>query len=178
MGSPNTININSNDSFDNINKYLTEFTAKNLSTYEKISKLLDIHTIMSQRGNAISNEDFLSILIYHVTKLNPKNIYLNEEFIRLFRYKKKLIESEMFALTNLNAALTFLEELTINDLPDGIKDCLTERDYHLFKNKISETIILPTNVSDKDNVLTINNVDLIESNSKNFSWTNFIIEYT
>lgn len=124
----------------------------------------------------MSNDDFLSILIYNFIKLNPKNIFLNEESFKLFRYKKKLIEGGMFVLTNLNGALTFLEELTINDLPDGIKDCLTESDYHLFKNKISETIILPVDVSYKDDVLTINNIDLIESNSKKFSWNNFICE--
>lgn len=173
LGMSNTIRMENNDLHDNLNKNLIELTANLMSPYDKISKLLDMHNIMSRRGNAISNDDFLSILIYHIIELNPKNIFLTEEFIKLFRYKKRLIESEMFALTNLNAALMFLEGLTLNDLPDKIKDSLTEDDYLLFKNKISDTIILPTNVIDKENTLTINNVGMIESNSKNFIWTNF-----
>lgn len=178
LGISDTVSMDSSDLHDIINNNFTDLIIKCISPYEKISKLLDIHNILSQKGNATSNDDFLSVLIYYIIKLNPKNIFLNEEFIKLFRYKKKLVESEMFALTNLNAALMYLEGLILNDLPNHLKNNLTEDECSLFKNKISDIITLPSTkntieVIEGQNIPTINNKDLVNSNTPNFGWSNY-----
>lgn len=181
LGVSVTVDMDTRGFHDRIEKNLTDLIVECVSPYEKVSKLLDIHNIMSQEGNAISNDDFLSVLIYYIIKVNPKNIFLNEEFIKLFRYKKKLIESELFVLTNLNAALKFLEGLTLNDLSGQLKDDLIENENSLFKSKISDTVILPSaeniiEVNNKSSIFTINNTDVADPNSTNFGWTNFMGE--
>ncbi|KAG0660985.1 hypothetical protein C6P44_002926 [Monosporozyma unispora] len=141
LGVSDSVDLNNEALHNSIDHSLNEMIFQSISPYEKISKVLEVHDIMTV-GKAVSNDDFLSVLIYHIIKLKPKTIFLNEEFIKLFRYKKKLVENEMFALTNLDAALMFIEGLTVNDFSKELQEELDHEESKLFQEKISDVILL------------------------------------
>lgn len=141
LGVSDSVDIKNEDLHNKIDASLNKMIFQSISPCEKIAKVLEVHDIMTA-GKAVSNDDFLSVLIYHIIKLNPKNVFLNEEFIKLFRYKKKLVENEMFALTNLDAALMFIEGLTLNDFPKELQVQLKDEERLLFEGKISDNVKL------------------------------------
>lgn len=137
-----------NDEFDsiqsiaNIKMVLDDFANNVIAPGEKCKCLLKMYEIM-ENSKAMSNDDFLSLLIYYVIKCPMLHIFLNMEFVRLFRIKKKLVDSELFAITNLEAALVFIEGLTLDDLPQLLRDNLTDREKSLFAVPISRKVKLP-----------------------------------
>ncbi|CAL9738184.1 protein Muk1p [Monosporozyma servazzii] len=165
LGVSDSVDINNEELHNKIDASLNKMIFQSISPYEKIAKVLEVHDIMTT-GKAVSNDDFLSVLIYHIIKLNPKNVFLNEEFIKLFRYKKKLVENEMFALTNLDAALMFIEGLTLDDFPKELQARLKDEERLLFEGKISDSIELS---SSQDNAMIehteskIDNTDYLSS---------------
>lgn len=129
--------------FEEIKDILYEFTYHSISPCEKIKALLKLHEIMTY-SQEMSNDDYLSLLIYYIITIVPRDIFLNAEFIRLFRYKKKLVETESFALTNLEAALVFVEGLTKNDFSNELQDKLTVNESKILENSISSRVSLPS----------------------------------
>lgn len=124
-----------------------ELTQFSISPFEKSQILLKLHEIIMY-SETMSNDEYLSLLIYYLIIVGPKHIFLNVEFIKLFRYKKKLIESELYAVTNLVAGLVYIEGLTYKDFPDDvilIKDELNERQMKVLKDSISSKIQLSGN---------------------------------
>ncbi|AET37419.1 guanine nucleotide exchange factor MUK1 Ecym_1169 [Eremothecium cymbalariae DBVPG len=104
-----------------LGEHLKTLVEDRMSPVEKMAQLLQIHEKMTRLKDASSNDDYLSLLLYDII-LNPvKMLYLNIQFIKLFRFNKKLVANEQYALTNMTAAMYFLENLTINDLPDTVK---------------------------------------------------------
>lgn len=130
--------------FEEIKEILFEFTYHSISPCEKIKALLKLHEIMTY-SQEMSNDDYLSLLIYYIITIVPRDIFLNAEFIRLFRYKKKLVETESFALTNLEAALVFVEGLTKSDFSNEMQDKLTESEGKILESSISSKVALPSN---------------------------------
>ncbi|AMD20800.1 HDR058Cp [Eremothecium sinecaudum] len=117
LGMPDSINFNS----ELLGGYLRVLVEDRISPFEKMMQLLDMHDSMTELGNATSNDDYLPMLLY-VIIMNPINtLYLNILFIRLFRYHKKLVANEQYVVTNMTAAMCFLENLTYEDLPDSVK---------------------------------------------------------
>lgn len=139
LGIPETVKI---ESLDEIEAVLQDFINHTVSPTEKVALLLKIHEYMMY-SHEMSNDEFLSLLIYYVIKVCPQKIFLNTEFIRLFRYKKKLIQKELYALTNLEAALVFLEGLTMNDFSSELQDQLSLHEQTLLASSISNKINLP-----------------------------------
>ena len=129
--------------FKEIKEILYEFTYHSISPCEKIKALLKLHEIMTY-SQEMSNDDYLSLLIYYIITIVPRDIFLNAEFIRLFRYKKKLVETESFALTNLEAALVFVEGLTKSDFSNELQDKLTENEGKFLESSISSRVSLPS----------------------------------
>ncbi|EJS41365.1 muk1p [Saccharomyces arboricola H-6] len=129
--------------FEEVKDILYEFTYHSISPCEKIKALLKLHEIMTY-SQEMSNDDYLSLLIYYIITIVPRDIFLNAEFIRLFRYKKKLVETESFALTNLEAALVFVEGLTKDDFSNELKDKLTENEGKVLESSISSKVSLPS----------------------------------
>ncbi|CAI4053384.1 guanine nucleotide exchange factor MUK1 SKDI_16G2020 [Saccharomyces kudriavzevii IFO 1802] len=163
--------------FEEIKDILYEFTYHSISPCEKIKALLKLHEIMTY-SQEMSNDDYLSLLIYYIITIVPRDIFLNAEFIRLFRYKKKLVETESFALTNLEAALVFVEGLTKDDFSNELKDKLAENEGKILESSISSKVSLPskttmmhkTNGSNNTNIgdivtPTIQRPDVTRSNS-------------
>lgn len=152
--------------FDNLNNGTT------ISPYGKINILIQIHEVL-QKWNAHSNDEFLPMLIYYIIKIKPNNLFLNINFIKLFRYKKKLIENELFVLTNFEAALVFIESLTISDLPEQLREQHFATDNEkLFICKITDMIEVPIITNNKD----IQMIESINYNSNTNHLTNHDVE--
>lgn len=128
--------------FDVIQEILSDLASHSVSPGEKADLLLKVHQSMTH-SHEMSNDEFLSLIIYYTVKVCPRNIFLNTEFIRLFRYKKKLVQKELFALTNLEAALVFVEGLTVNDFPPDLQGKLSANELKLLESPISSKISLP-----------------------------------
>lgn len=154
------------ESSNEIEAVLDKFTNESISPTEKVSLLLQFHEIMMY-SHEMSNDEFLSLLIYYIIKISPRHIHLNTEFVRMFRYKKKLIQKELYALTNLEAALVFLEGLTLSDFSCELQDQLSIDERDLLESSISSKISLPTMTTD-DNLMIpseVPNSGVIRSNS-------------
>lgn len=121
---------------------LEKLVYDSIAPHEKLQYLLKLHDDM-MTFNHTSNDDFLSTLIYLIIHQPVKNIFLNVQFIKLFRYKKKLIEKELYALTNLEAALTFVQSLTVADLPEDTKGKLSQEERKILDTAITNKVALP-----------------------------------
>lgn len=128
---------------DKLSEHLERLVYESIAPHEKLENVLKMHDDMIMSLNHLSNDDFLSTLIYLVIKKPVKSIFLNLQFIRLFRYSKKLVEKELYALTNLDAALTFVENLTLNDFPAGFGSDLSTEEQKELAIAISSKIALP-----------------------------------
>lgn len=149
LGIPESIDLNDETRNKELHNSLTKFTYFSISPYDKAQILLNFHDSMTY-SKEMSNDEFLSMLIYYIIKFRPKKLFLNAEFIKLFRYKKKLIQKELYALTNLEAALLFIEGLTLTDFSIELQDELSSQDRKILESKVSDIITLP-NVNSKNN---------------------------
>ncbi|CCC69203.1 hypothetical protein NCAS_0C02130 [Naumovozyma castellii] len=147
-----TINENKDES-NTIEKLFDQFLLYSISPFEKIDILLKIHKSMAFYSKEMSNDEFLSLLIFYIIKFSLKRTFLNAEFVKLFRYKKKLVENELFVLTNVEAALMFVEGLTFNDFSDKLINKLKPEERKLLECPISEKITLPKIPSDCDKTI-------------------------
>lgn len=154
LGIPDFINFDHENSYEEIKKIWRIFSIEAIAPYEKLEKLLKLHELMME-SKAKSNDEFLSMLIYYIIRVRPKNIFLNFQFISLFRYKRKLVQNELYALTNLEAALTFIEGLTLNDFSDEFQRELGDKERDLFERNISKRVVLP--IINESSTNTINN---------------------
>ncbi|CCH62639.1 hypothetical protein TBLA_0H03570 [Henningerozyma blattae CBS 6284] len=136
-----------------IKDVLINFTQYSIPPFEKSKILLKLHEIL-KLTDSMSNDEFLSLLIYYLIKTKPKHIFLNIEFIKLFRYKKKLVENELYSLTNFIAALVYIESLTINDLSIEYQENLSDRQRKILKQTISSKIHLPNSIMNWNNSST------------------------
>ncbi|SMN21216.1 similar to Saccharomyces cerevisiae YPL070W MUK1 Cytoplasmic protein of unknown function containing a Vps9 domain [Maudiozyma saulgeensis] len=142
LGVPDSVDFSNESKNKDVRESLTKFTYYSTSPYEKVQILLNIHDSMTYY-KGMSNDEFLSMLIYYIIKFRPRKLFLNAEFIKLFRYKKKLIQKELYALTNLEAALLFIEGLTLADFSDELQDELTTHEKKILESKVSDVITLP-----------------------------------
>lgn len=150
--------------FQEIQEVLCDLACHSVAPSEKVELLLKVHQSMMY-SHEMSNDEFLSLLIFYTVKVCPRNIFLNTEFIRLFRYKKKLVQKELFALTNLEAALVFVEGLTLNDFPQDLQSKLSPNELKLLESPISSKISLPDHMK-SGNYTSVNSVNngLLEIN--------------
>ena len=149
LGIPESIDLNDETRNKELHESLTKFTYFSISPYDKAQILLNIHDSMTY-SKEMSNDEFLSMLIYYIIKFRPRKLFLNAEFIKLFRYKKKLIQKELYALTNLEAALLFIEGLTLSDFSAELQDELSSQDRKCLECKVSDIITLPK-INSKNN---------------------------
>ncbi|CEP61916.1 guanine nucleotide exchange factor MUK1 LALA0_S04e03576g [Lachancea lanzarotensis] len=124
-------------------EYLDRMVYGPLAPYEKLLHVINLHDEMTSSLNHLSNDDFLSTLIYLLIQFPVKHMFINLQFIKLFRYNKKLVEKDLYALTNLDAALTFLQSLTISSLPPDTQCQLSKAEEACLLVPISEKVILP-----------------------------------
>lgn len=167
---PQDLCMTNNKSSEDIEILFDNLISEAISPYEKIQVLIRIHEVLKCH-KASSNDDFLPMVIFYIIKIKPKNLFLNISFIKLFRYKKKLVENESFVLTNFEAALVFIETLTNSDIPEGLKEHFTEDNEKLFANTITDVIKLPVSTN-KD----IQMIDSYTSNSANNFYNNRTME--
>ncbi|SCU91743.1 LAMI_0E07074g1_1 [Lachancea mirantina] len=126
-----------------LTEYIEKLVYGSIAPFEKLQNIIAMHDEMTSSFNHLSNDDFLSTLIYLIV-INPvKNIFLNLQFIKLFRYSKKLVEKDLYALTNLEAALKFVENLTFTDLPKELQDQLSSAEADMFRLPLSSKVALP-----------------------------------
>ncbi|AEY96745.1 FAEL239Wp [Eremothecium gossypii FDAG1] len=116
--------------------HLQTLVEERLSPMEKLAQLLAIHDKMTFLKDASSNDDYLSMLLYVIILTPVHTLYLNVQFIKLFRYSRKLMGSEQYAVTNMTAALYFLENLTINDLPGTAKGHAKPSDIFVLSHRV------------------------------------------
>ncbi|SCU88080.1 LAFA_0E10616g1_1 [Lachancea sp. 'fantastica'] len=128
---------------DKLAEHLDRMVYGPLAPYEKLLNVIELHDEMSSSLNHMSNDDFLSTLIYLLIQFPVKHMFINLQFIKLFRYNKKLVEKDLYALTNLDAALTFLQSLTISSLPSETQCQLNEAEEACLQVPICEKVILP-----------------------------------
>lgn len=134
--------FNNEDTKVEIQEVLGNFTRKAIAPYEKSQYLLKMYEVM-EHSKKMSNDDFLSLLIFYIIKCPVAHIFLNMEFVRLFRIKKKLVNNELFAITNLEAALLFVDGLTLSDFPTELQNKITEREREIFTSPLSSKVALP-----------------------------------
>lgn len=65
---------------------------------------------------AINADSLLPLLIFVVVKANPPNLISNLRFIQRFRYEHFLTEQYSYALTNMMAIVSFIENVDFNSL--------------------------------------------------------------
>ncbi|SCU84930.1 LADA_0D04720g1_1 [Lachancea dasiensis] len=123
--------------------YLEKMVNGPLAPYEKLLNVINLHDEMTRTLQHLSNDDFLSTLIYLTIHTPIKHMFLNLQFIKFFRYNKKLIEKDLYALTNLEAALTFIEGLTLTSLPSEVEVQLSNDESSALQMPISHKIALP-----------------------------------
>ncbi|QLL32587.1 hypothetical protein HG536_0D01090 [Torulaspora globosa] len=145
---PDNVDLNR---FGEIQNVLLNLVYQSMGPGEKVETLLKVHQSMMY-SHVMSNDEFLSLIIFYAIKVCPKNIFLNAQFIRLFRYKKKLVQKELFALTNLEAALVFIEGLTLSDFPSELLEQLSLNEKKLLESAISRKISLPNKPNISQNV--------------------------
>ncbi|KAH3902193.1 uncharacterized protein SCODWIG_03049 [Saccharomycodes ludwigii] len=116
-------------------RILHELVIDRLSPIEKMSALFQLQDEILKNLNNPGNDELLSSLIYVIIKYPKKHIFLCFEFMKLFRNKSSLVGKELFTLTNLEAALYFISDLT--ELPNGIPST------DLFTFRISDAIKIP-----------------------------------
>ncbi|CCF58249.1 hypothetical protein KAFR_0E00950 [Kazachstania africana CBS 2517] len=144
LGISMTMDIGDNESlFATIDSVFHQLIDESISPYDKMKSVLQLHTAMTTDIKLMSNDDYLSLLIYYIIMLNPQNLFFNCEYIKLFRYRKKLVENELYALTNLDAALTFIGSLTLEDFSEDLVAELAECEKKVFECKISDKVTLP-----------------------------------
>ncbi|CCD25101.1 guanine nucleotide exchange factor MUK1 NDAI_0E02840 [Naumovozyma dairenensis CBS 421] len=147
-----SVKMKSNESISlEIEHLFKKFLLYSISPFDKIEILLKIHNLMTFYNEEMSNDEFLSLLIYYIIKFNTKRIFLNIEFIKFFRYKKKLVENELYVLTNMEAALMFIDGLTINDFSKKLTNTLNSDQLALLNDSISSKIQLPLSVMNYSN---------------------------
>ncbi|CCK67888.1 guanine nucleotide exchange factor MUK1 KNAG_0A01990 [Huiozyma naganishii CBS 8797] len=146
---PVNMDLNNKETTEKVKTLMNKLIYYSVPPCDKIKKLLKLHKTLMVESKAMSNDEFLSMLLYYIIILKPRRIFLNEEFIKMFRYKKKLVDNEIYALTNLEAALTFLGELTLSDFSSELTSSLTRQEHHLFEQRLSERISLPSNNNKK-----------------------------
>lgn len=146
LGIPCPEAIASDRAAEDIHRALNKFTHYSVSPYDKVQILLHIHELMTYTKE-MSNDEFLSLLIYYIIKFRPRKLFLNAEFVKLFRYKKKLVQKELYALTNMEAALMFIEGLTLSDFSHELLDELSGHDRKVLDTKVSSVITLPSATS-------------------------------
>lgn len=157
------------DSFGEIQNVICDLVYHSLSPGEKVEMLLKVHQSMMY-SHEMSNDEFLSLIIFYAIKVCPRNLFLNAEFIRLFRYKKKLVQKELFALTNLEAALVFIEGLTLSDFPADLLEQLSVSERKVLESAISSKVSLPNksvshNASQNNGSTEIQHPEVLRSNS-------------
>ncbi|CAR27676.1 hypothetical protein ZYGR_0N01600 [Zygosaccharomyces rouxii] len=135
--------LESQEGFDGAKELLTNLVSHTIAPCEKIAVILKIHESM-MFSQEMCNDDFLSMLVYYIIKVCPKNIFLNAQFIKLFRNKKKLVQQEMYALTNFEAALVFVEGLTFTDFIPSSQEKLTNSEKDILQTPVSNKISLPS----------------------------------
>ena len=98
----------------NINNYKTPMA--------KIKCIEDIYNIINKSINIITNkdngysvDDIFPIFVYLLIKINPEHLIINLNFIKLLINKKNLIKSSGFALTQLEMAVQYLQNIEFND---------------------------------------------------------------
>lgn len=148
-------NIESREAFDETEDLFTNLVSHTIAPCEKIAVILKIHESM-MFSQEMCNDDFLPMLVYYIIKVCPKNIFLNAQFIKLFRNKKKLVQQEMYALTNFEAALVFVEGLTCTDFISSSQEKLTDPEKDTLQMPISSKISLPSPLKNSGSV----NVDV------------------
>lgn len=171
LGLPGDVDL---DGFEEIQDVLCDLAYHSVAPCEKAELLLKVHQSMMY-SHEMSNDEFLSLIIYYTIKVCPKSIFLNAEFIRLFRYKKKLVQKELFALTNLEAALVFVEGLTLSDFSSELQDQLSPGERSLLESAISTRVILPShmksnghgngNSSNNSSMTEVQHPEVMRSNS-------------
>lgn len=147
--------VPSQDALDKIQELLQNLVCHTIAPCEKVALLLKIHESM-MFSQEMSNDDFLSQLVYYIIMVKPRNIFLNAQFIRLFRNKKKLVEQELYALTNLEAALVFIEGLTLSDFPPKLQEQLSSSEKETLEASISSKVALPGAPRNGGSTTTIN----------------------
>lgn len=130
--------------FSDIEEILQEIVCHSISPCDKANLLLKLHSSMCY-SQQMSNDEFLSLLIYYLICSDTQNIFLNANFIRLFRYKKKMVKNELYVSTNLDAALVFLESLTLSDFSKEVQDKLTDEEKNIFEVSISNRVDIHSN---------------------------------
>ncbi|CCE65517.1 hypothetical protein TPHA_0L01640 [Tetrapisispora phaffii CBS 4417] len=125
-------------------KIFNELIYNSIAPCEKLGLLVKLHRSMTSSTEPTSNDEYLSLLIYYVIRANPKNIFLNTQFIKLFRYKKKLVENELFVLTNIEATLTFIDSIKTTDFSKETQEILKRETQEILDISIGKVVKLPS----------------------------------
>ena len=98
----------------NIDKYKTPMTK--IKCVENIYKLLNKSiNVITNKTDAYSVDDIFPIFVYSLVKIKPEYLFTNLNFIKLLISKKNLIKSSGFALTQLEMAVNYLQNLSSNE---------------------------------------------------------------
>lgn len=98
----------------NIDKYKTPMTK--IKCVENIYNILNKSiSVITNKTDAYSVDDIFPIFIYLLVKTKPEYLFTNLNFIKLLISKKNLIKSSGFALTQLEMAVNYIQNLGSNE---------------------------------------------------------------
>lgn len=82
---------------------------------DKVLALEELHEELAKLEHKNADE-ILPQLIYLFINRPRKELFLNLQFIKLFRYHRCLKEKELYVTTNMEAAISFIDSLNSDDL--------------------------------------------------------------
>ncbi|CAH00091.1 guanine nucleotide exchange factor MUK1 [Kluyveromyces lactis] len=113
---------------------------ENVSPCDKVHCLIVLHDklLALDQNNA---DEILPSMIYLLITNPRKELFLNLQFIKLFRFHRRLKEKELYVTTNFEAAISFIDSLTTKDIITYCQHTDELKLPHL--ESISEQVKLP-----------------------------------
>ena len=88
---------------------------KKIKCFENIYNIIDKSiNVITNKKSKYSVDDIFPIFVYLLIQTKPENLVTNLNFIKLLINKKNLIKSSGFALTQLEMAVQYLQNIEIS----------------------------------------------------------------
>ncbi|CDO95142.1 unnamed protein product [Kluyveromyces dobzhanskii CBS 2104] len=124
-----------------VGQLLDKLLNENVSPCDKTNCLILLHDKLLALDHSNADE-ILPSMIYLLIKNPRKELFLNLQFIKLFRYHRKLKEKELYVTTNYEAAISFIDSITSKDILPYCNN-VEELDISHLEN-ISNQVKLPS----------------------------------
>ncbi|KAG0685109.1 hypothetical protein C6P41_001011 [Kluyveromyces marxianus] len=109
------LDTKNDEQLQSVGSSFDELLNDTVSPCEKVTCLKKLHDMLLEldRNNT---DEILPSMIYLLIDHPRRELFLNLQFIKLFRYHRRLKEKELYVTTNFEAAISFIDSVTTKDL--------------------------------------------------------------